>query len=337
MERAKELFEKIKSEGKSAIEEFIFTHKAEELFLDFKRSADNGNGQRLHQNDRNNLAKAISGFGNSEGGVVIWGVDCSKDFNGSDVAKAEYPITSVKRFVSWLEGTISGCTIPPHTGVQNHPIEIDSKGNGFVVTYIPKSEHAPHQEIQSRRYFIRAGSDFIPTPHDVLAGMFGKRPQPNIKRNYMVYPIKVDGERVRIHVGFHICNDGPGIAESLFASVLPLSIGGPNCSFQFFPLHRSFRFFESHNCFSIMGGIGVRLPPGGWLEVTQMILDLKPPFTKQLKIEGTFGCGNAPPLKFVFENSVENVQSWYDRTFSGYDDTKRTEIVNELLGIRPTE
>jgi hypothetical protein len=78
MERAKELFEKIKSDGKSAIEEFIFTHKTEELFLDFKRSADNGNGQRLHQNDRKNLAKAISGFGNSEGGVVIWGVDCSK-------------------------------------------------------------------------------------------------------------------------------------------------------------------------------------------------------------------------------------------------------------------
>ena len=81
MERSKELFEKIKNEGKSAIEEFIFTHKAEELFLDFKRSADNGNKQRLHQNDRSNLAKAISGFGNSEGGVVIWGVDCSKDLD----------------------------------------------------------------------------------------------------------------------------------------------------------------------------------------------------------------------------------------------------------------
>lgn len=71
MERAQELFERIKTQGKPAIEEFILTQKAEELFLDFKRSADNGTGRSLNQNDRKNLAKAISGFGNSEGGVVV--------------------------------------------------------------------------------------------------------------------------------------------------------------------------------------------------------------------------------------------------------------------------
>ena len=338
MERAKELFEKLKNQGKCCIEEFILARKSEELFLDFKRSADNGNKQRLHDHDRNNLAKAISGFGNSEGGVIVWGVDCSRDFDGSDVAKAEHPVTDVKRFVSWLEGAISGCTVPPHAGVQNHPVEIDDEGSGFVVTYIPKSDHAPHQEIPSRKYFLRAGSDFVPVPHDVLAGMFGKRPQPNIKHNYMVYPIKVDGHRVRICVGFHICNDGPGIAESLFASVLPLSIGGTNCSFDFFPLHENFRCFKSRNCFSMIGNLDIRLPPGGWLEVAQMILDLNRPFTKQLKIEGTFGCSNAPPLKFIFENSSENILSCYDRIFTNHkalqdDGKKRTEIVNELLGI----
>jgi hypothetical protein len=340
MERAEELFEKIKSEGKSAIKEFILTRKAEELFLDFKRSANNGDGESLNVIDRNNLQKAISGFGNSEGGIIVWGIDCSRDFDGSDVANAEHPITDVKRFVSWLNGAISGCTIPPHTGVQNHFLEIDDKGKGFVVTYIPKSENTPHQEINSRRYYIRAGSSFMPTPHDVLAGMFGKRPQPNIKCNYTVYPFKVskDEGRVSINIGFHICNDGPGIAESLFASALSLSIGGPNCSFQFFYLHDGFRSFKSHNCFSIIGGFDIRLPPGGWLEVAQMILDLKPPFAKQLKIEGIFGCGNAPPLKFVFENSAENIQSWYNRVFpilktTEYDDKRRDELVKELLGL----
>lgn len=336
MERARELFEKLKNQGKFCIEEFILARKSEELFLDFKRSADSGNGERLNDNDRNNLAKAISGFSNSEGGVIVWGIDCSRDFDGSDVATAEYPIMNVKRFVSWLEGVISGCTIPPNTGVQNHPLEIDSEGNGFVLTYIPKSDHAPHQDISSKKYYIRAGSNFVPILHDVLAGMFGKRPQPNIKHNYMVYPIKVDGNRVRIHVGFHICNNGPGIAESLFASALPLSIGGSNCSFQFFTQHKDFRRFESHNCFSIIGGLDIRLPPGGWLEVAQMILDLIPRFTQQLKIEGTFGCSNAPPLKFIFKNSSKNILSCYDRIFTNHkalQDNKRTEIVNELLGI----
>ncbi len=340
MERAKELFEKIKIEGKSAIEEFILTRKAEEFFLDFKRSADNGSRQRLNDNDRNNLAKVISGFGNSEGGVIVWGIDCSRDFDGSDVATAEHLIMNVRRFVSWLEGVISGCTIPPNNGVQNYPLEIDSKGNGFVITYIPKSDHAPHQEISSRRYYIRAGSNFVPIPHDVLAGMFGRRPQPKVKRNFMVYPFTVDKERgdIVLTIGFHICNEGRVIADNFFVSILALSIGGSNCNFSFSPQNEGFNMYKSRNCFSIISQGDIRLPPGGWLELAKMILSLQPPFTEELKIEGTFGCGNSPPNKFTFANSVGNIQRWYNNIFPilktpQYDDGKRTQIVNELLGI----
>ena len=78
MSRAIDLFSRIEQGGQAAILELIATRKSEELFLDFKRSADNGAAARLHDNDRNNLAKAISGFGNSEGGIVVWGVDCAR-------------------------------------------------------------------------------------------------------------------------------------------------------------------------------------------------------------------------------------------------------------------
>src|SRR5947208_7513364 len=132
MGRAEEIFEKVKQEGEAAIDEFIVTRQSEELYLDFKRSADNGRGPRvLHENDRNNLAKAISGFGNSEGGVVIWGVDASRDLDFADVARLKTPIENVVRFVSWLEANISGRTLPAHPGVQNHAIGT-GEGNGFV-------------------------------------------------------------------------------------------------------------------------------------------------------------------------------------------------------------
>ena len=75
-EHSEEVYDRILSEGESAIDEFITDREAESLFIDFKRSATNGKGKRLHQNDRSNLAKAISGFGNSEGGLIVWGVDC---------------------------------------------------------------------------------------------------------------------------------------------------------------------------------------------------------------------------------------------------------------------
>jgi len=68
MERSEELFKRICSIGESAIDEFISSRESEHLFLDFKRSSDHGRGVRLSNDDRNNFAKAISGFGNSEGG-----------------------------------------------------------------------------------------------------------------------------------------------------------------------------------------------------------------------------------------------------------------------------
>jgi hypothetical protein len=76
MDRAEEIFNRINEKGEAAIDDFILTRASEELFLAFKRSSDNGAGRILSQTDRNNLAKAVSGFGNSEGGVIVWGIDC---------------------------------------------------------------------------------------------------------------------------------------------------------------------------------------------------------------------------------------------------------------------
>ncbi len=143
MGRAEDLFDRLRRRGETAIEELVAERETEELFLDFKRSSDDGRGTRLSNTDRNNLAKAISGFGNSEGGVVVWGVDCSRDIDGADVAKAKLPITNVKRYRSWLEGVVSGCTIPPHTGVE-HDIIPTADGDGYVLTCVPHSNSAPH-------------------------------------------------------------------------------------------------------------------------------------------------------------------------------------------------
>ncbi len=187
MARDEDIFNKIIREGELAIDEFILTRKSEELFLDFKRSADHGSGTFLNQKDREKLAKAISGFGNSEGGVLIWGVDCSKDKDHADVAHTKFPIHNPKRFLSWLEGSVSGCTIPPHSRVQHHCIVKPGEDIGYVITLIPKSNHAPHQVVGSLKYLIRAGSDFVPTPHSVLAGMFGRRPQPRVFNMYISF------------------------------------------------------------------------------------------------------------------------------------------------------
>lgn len=54
----------------------ITEEEVEELFLDYKRAATVTPFRKLDVSDRKNLAKAIAGFANSEGGVIVSGVDC---------------------------------------------------------------------------------------------------------------------------------------------------------------------------------------------------------------------------------------------------------------------
>lgn len=108
MGRAEELFDRLRLQSEAAVDAMIADRQSEELFLDFKRSADNGAGDKLHQNDRQNLSKALSGFGNSEGGVIVWGVDCRNQKNSGDVAQCKVPIDNPRRFKSWLEAAVSG-------------------------------------------------------------------------------------------------------------------------------------------------------------------------------------------------------------------------------------
>ena len=119
MNRADDLFSKLTTGGEGAIDELIVARKAEELFLDFKRSGDNGAGARLHDSDSKNFSKAISGFGNSEGGIILWGVDCSVGRDGADVATKKVPIKDAIGFASRLESAVSRSTTPAHSGVRN--------------------------------------------------------------------------------------------------------------------------------------------------------------------------------------------------------------------------
>jgi len=305
MGRAKDIFEKITSEGEVAINELILTRKSEELFLDFKRSADGGSGKKLHATDREKLAKAISGFGNSEGGVIVWGIDASKDKDFADVARAKVPIQNVKRFVSWLEGAVSGCTVPPHIGVQNKYIITNDKDSGFAITYIPKSIHAPHQVVGKLQYYIRAGSSFVPTPHAVLAGMFGRRPQPNIYHLFTGDPPELISEKIKVQLDFLITNRGPGIASDLFMNALVISVPGDKCDLYFGVLNP--KDWTGHFLYgrkmTAISKSHIRLAPEAEVFVFRMDLYLVPPFTRDLVIDGICGSGQSPSCKFTIQNN----------------------------------
>ena len=113
MGRAEELFTRIKQGDAAEVHAMIKASVVEELFLDYKRSSTVLPAVRLSDDDKKNLAKAIAGFGNSEGGVVVWGVACSQTPSG-DVPTAPVLITQPTALKTLFDGVLGGLTLPAH-------------------------------------------------------------------------------------------------------------------------------------------------------------------------------------------------------------------------------
>lgn len=318
MGRAEELYERLLTGGESVIDAMIEDRTSEELFLDFKRSADNGSGSKLHQSDRNNLGKAISGFGNSEGGVIVWGVDCKNDPAIGDVASAKVPISDPTRLVSWLTGAISGCTVPAHPNVQHVAIPGSTEGQGFVATLVPKSYLAPHQCVRPPQYYMRAGSDFLPVPHSVLQGMFGKRPQADILHmwavsSFQIVPVVGDPQAISFQAGFLLSTNGPGLVRDLFVSA---ELGTPKGKSEI-----KYGFQDSANWsgnqafgyrFSLVSADGYKLAPGAVIQPFFLSFRLQPPFGGPLRTILSYGHRDSPTMRHEHLVSPAELEAGFD-------------------------
>lgn len=343
MSRAEDIFQKLIYFGEDAIDDFIVNLQTEELFLDFKQAVSTGkNGTSLHKDDRKNLAKGISGFGNSEGGVIVWGVECSRDYEIGDVAKAKVKVKNVHRFLSWLENAISGCTIPSHNRVRNHIISVDKNGDGFVATYIPKSDLAPLMTTMGNNIYIRSGSNNVPAPYSVIAGMFGKRPQPNIELivadrsleildnadEDMVYPSSLNNPPEKyMRLSFTICgqNESNVIAREMYLSCSCSSKGGE---------YNKVRFSNYNQMDSIPGIEGqlnlitrpdLRLPPRGIIRFAKITIIFSPYSEEDFIMDGVIGADHAAPKDFRIYLPKNKLRSFVAKAMREGEDTNLLE------------
>ena len=342
MSRAEDIFEKLVYFGEDALDEFIREHQTEELFMDFKQANSTGkHGWSLSSDDRRNLAKCISGFGNSEGGVIVWGVECSRDMDVGDVAKAKIKVENVHRFMSWVESAISGCTIPSHNKVRNHIISCDKEGNGYLATYIPKSDIAPLMTTIGSNIYIRSGSNNVPAPYAVIAGMFGRHPQPNIELKIenrrleviendnedILYPKTIDTppqRYVKITFDIHCLNDSNVIAHELYLTCTTKHSGGEYNRIRFADYHMMANYIGMEGHLNLITKPELRLPPRGILKFTRVELLLSEFVEEDLLINGVVGADSAMPKSFRFYAAKNNLRSYIAKVL-------RSEDSNELL------
>lgn len=167
MNGAEELYRQI---DLATIDSFKRENRAEDIHLDFK-------APRGKDDAKKPLARALSGFANADGGVIVWGVDAKHRY-----ARELKPISDVKGFRAELEDLTGQAVNPVVDGVLHKEIEMSPGANeGYVKTLVPASDSTPHMaKLGEDRYYKRNGSSFLRMEHFDLEDMFGWRPRPKL-------------------------------------------------------------------------------------------------------------------------------------------------------------
>ena len=153
---------------------------SESLHFDAKRCS-----EPLSADDKKNLAKALSGFANSDGGVLIYGLVAAGGDKAKGIPDVVTGIDHIKRLNSLeseLNSLVGQLTQPPVQNVKILVREFKAQPNaGFILVHIPASDAGPHRSVRDREYYRRHGSGFYPMEHFEIAEMFGSRLRPQLK------------------------------------------------------------------------------------------------------------------------------------------------------------
>ena len=194
--------------GWGLLEKWRANKQPETLHLDFKRGGWDGGDVR--GDDRKALAKALSAFSNTEGGVLVFGAATGK--GKPDTLESFEPIDRIEQYAERLRVYTQSLATPLIPGVQVTAIHSPAESDrGVAVVFIPASDGGPHRTSGRcegsvcDRYYIRSTTDTTVMPHSILEAMFGRRPPPVLR-----LALRHDGRNFSIT----IVNMGRGFARS---------------------------------------------------------------------------------------------------------------------------
>lgn len=199
----------------AAIDAFLTDRQEENIHLDFKTA-----NPQLGRDDRKNLAEAISGFSNSEGGLIVWGVEARQNQEGVDCACEKSEISPLSLFLSKLNQYTGDAATPIVDGVQHKKI-VAPNDRGFAVTLVPTSDGGPHMaKLGVDRYMKRSGSQFLKMEHFEVNDMFGRRKRPVLRLGWRAtITTRIGNGDVHFRVVLGVENLGRGSAAAPFLSL----------------------------------------------------------------------------------------------------------------------
>ncbi len=163
----------------SRLQQMIDDGESEGLHLECKAPT----VPRVTRDLRVHLAKAASGFGNTAGGVVIWGISTTRHgHSGLDILSQLEPVGSCARFDREIRRALPTVTTPAMVSAQTKVIKRrKSDTRGVVVAHIPRTQGDPLQSTQDNLFYFRTGDQFSVAPYEMIKRLFSATATPDLK------------------------------------------------------------------------------------------------------------------------------------------------------------
>jgi hypothetical protein len=258
----------------SDIEEFIENKTPEDLYLEFKTA----NFPKELTFDYKNFSKCLSGFSNSLGGILIWGIKACKNKDGVDAANELKPIKDLLKFENHLKRIEGNCVVPIIDGIEYRRIE-KTKDEGYLLVYVPSSERAPHMaQLADKHYYKRSGDSFYICEHFDIMDMLNRKITPKLQveilNENITKKLRDGHELYKYHSIFTITNIGQVTAKYIVVFIrviMPFKIadygidGNGNRGMKRIPTRDSFTKY--------IGGTDLVLHPETSHEVDKIVLN----------------------------------------------------------------
>ena len=223
---AESIFQQLRSWR--SLQDLIDAGETEGLYLECKAPT----SPTLNPGMRQHLGEAISGFSNTSGGVVIWGISTTKHAHSRlDVLTQIEPVGNVVSLAANIDRAIPSLGYPTIRSVPSMVVRRQkSDTRGVVVTYVPPNAGDPVQNVLDKKFYLRTIDGFVEMPYDVLKRLFAGSSAPDLRPELPAHLVTRTGDVWNIPIAFsnsstaaatftrvHVEIQNPGACQSVVA------------------------------------------------------------------------------------------------------------------------
>ena len=150
----------------------------------------------LNRNLKVKLAIALSGFSNTAGGVVLWGVATTTHGHSKlDVLSQLEPVGNCASFEKQVRIAIPTLTLP---SVLNYRTKLIKKRNadtrGVIAAYVPVTPGDPLLNTIDNVFYFRSSDEFVPAPYELVKRLFSVTDVPDVYPTFTEKLVKLEAD-----------------------------------------------------------------------------------------------------------------------------------------------